>query len=91
MLSLKQLTPVRLIRNGFYDQIHQAEEWCSKEQLRRLLGHGLTKLLMYKGILEEGELEIRQVSTLVNKIEPVAAILSEIWVGFRTALDNPLG
>ncbi len=80
MLSLKQLTPVRLLKNRFYREVELAEKECkSVEELAVLLGRGRAKRGMFEGDLEEGELEIGQVSTLIKNILPAAEILEEIW------------
>lgn len=79
-LSLKGLTPVRLIKNGFYLQVKEAERACASiEQLRTLLGKGRAKKGMFEGELEEGELEIGQVAAHINDIKPAATIVKEIW------------
>lgn len=78
-LCLKQLTPARLIKNKFFDQVQQAElRGASKEELQDLLGHGRAKRGMFEGDLEEGELEIGQVSALIDTIQPVEQIISDI-------------
>lgn len=80
ILSLKALTPVRLLKNDFYRAVQEAENnGASKEELERLLGRGRAKKGMFDGDLAEGELEIGQVSTLINKIQPASAIIAEIW------------
>lgn len=90
-LSLKKLTPVRLIKNKFFEQVQQAESsGASVEELQALLGRGRSKKGMFEGNLEEGELEIGQVSALVKDIKPAAEILNEIWSDFQNALQNPL-
>lgn len=82
-LSLKQLTPVRLIKNKFFEMVKQAEESCAtKEELSLLLGKGRAKQGMFEGNLDEGELEIGQVSALINDIKPAALILAEVWEQF---------
>ena len=79
-LSLKQLTPVRLLKNPFYQKVKEAEmRGASKEELEALLGSRRSKRGMFEGDLEEGELEIGQVSAMINKVEPAAAILQDIW------------
>jgi enoyl-[acyl-carrier protein] reductase II len=91
VLALKQLTPVRLIRNKFYRDVQQAEaEGASVEQLQLLLGRGRAKKGMFEGDMEEGELEIGQVSSLIRKIEPAAAIVDEIWTECSRILQHPL-
>lgn len=91
VLALKQLTPVRLIRNKFYKDVQKAEaEGASVEQLQQLLGRGRAKKGMFEGDMEEGELEIGQVSSLIRKIEPAAAIVDEIWTECSRILQHPL-
>lgn len=91
MLSLKQLTPVRLIKNKFFNDIKMAEEKCApKEELEKILGRARAKKGMFEGDLEEGELEIGQVSVLINKIKPAATIVKEMWEEFQVSLSNPL-
>ena len=78
-LTLKELTAVRLMKNKFYNQIQDAySNDASKEDLRVLLGRGRAKKGMFEGDLEEGELEVGQVSAMINKIMPVAEIIKEI-------------
>lgn len=90
-LSLKKLTPVRLLRNHFYEQVAEAEErGATAEELQELLGRARAKKGMYEGDLDEGELEIGQVSALVKRIEPAAAITAAIWKEFSDALGDPL-
>jgi enoyl-[acyl-carrier protein] reductase II len=80
MLSLKALTPVRLLKNNFYKSVQSAEERCaSKPELEQLLGRGRAKRGMFEGDLNEGELEIGQVSALIKKIQPASEIVAEIW------------
>ncbi len=90
-LTLKQLTPVRMLKNKFYEQVQQAEQRCaSADELKNLLGRGRAKKGMFEGNMEEGELEIGQVSAIIKKIEPAADIVKEIWNGFEEALKQPL-
>lgn len=80
VLSLKQLTPVRLLKNHFYEKVQEAEAGCaSVNDLALLLGKGRAKRGMFEGDLEEGELEIGQVSALLHHIQPAAEIVAEIW------------
>jgi enoyl-[acyl-carrier protein] reductase II len=84
-LSLKQLTPVRLIKNQFWQQTSEAEmRGASKEEMAELLGRGRAKKGMFEGDLEAGELEIGQVSGAIDEIKPAAEILQEIWNDFTT-------
>ena len=79
-LSLKKLTPVRLIKNLFYESVKTAEDrGATVEELLTLLGRSRAKKGMFEGQLEEGELEIGQVSALIHDIKPAAAIVQEIW------------
>jgi enoyl-[acyl-carrier protein] reductase II len=90
-LSLKQLTPVRLMKNNFFLKIQDAEQHgASAEELLKLLGRGRAKRGMFEGDLEEGELEIGQVSVLIKKIKPAAEIVKEIWDEFEVTLKQPL-
>ncbi len=85
-LSLKSLTPVRLIRNKFYNQVAEAEaSGASKEYLTELLGRGRAKKGMFEGDLEEGELEIGQVSASLQAIEPAAQIFNRILEEYELA------
>ncbi len=86
MLSLKQLTPVRLLRNKFFDAVQQAEANCvGKEALQQLLGRSRAKRGMFEGDMDEGELEIGQVAALIDSIQPAADILRQMWLEFETA------
>lgn len=90
-LSLKKLTPVRLLRNAFYEQVKEAEaRGANEEELRALLGRGRAKKGMFEGDLEQGELEIGQVSTLFKDILPAGQIVQNTWDEFQQALQNPL-
>jgi enoyl-[acyl-carrier protein] reductase II len=78
-LTLKELTAVRLMKNKFYNQIQEAyANDANKDDLRKLLGRGRAKKGMFEGDLEEGELEVGQVSAMINKIMPVSEIIKEI-------------
>jgi len=88
-LSLKQLTPVRLLKNKFYETVKQAELNCaSKEELATILGHGRAKKGMFEGDLEEGELEIGQISGYIKEIKPAAEIVKEIVEEYNLALSD---
>ena len=89
MLSLKDLTPVRLIKNKFYIEVEQAEaNGASKEELEKLLGKGRAKRGMFEGDLEEGELEIGQISGLIDSIKPAAEIVQEIVAEYENAITE---
>lgn len=90
-LALKKLTPVRLMKNNFFKQVEQAENNCaSVEALQQLLGRARAKQGMFEGNMEEGELEIGQVSALLHDIKPAATIVADIWKDFNEALRYPL-
>lgn len=90
VLTLKQLTPVRLIKNDFYMQVLEAEQkGANQQELLQLLGRARAKKGMFEGNLAEGELEIGQVSALLDDILPAAVITENIWREFREALANP--
>jgi enoyl-[acyl-carrier protein] reductase II len=79
-LVLKKLTPVRLIKNDFYKKVKTAElKGSSAEDLTALLGKGRAKKGMFEGDLDEGELEIGQISAMIDTIKPAAEIVDEIW------------
>ena len=91
ILTMKQLTPVRLIKNKFYQAIHEAEmRGASTEEIKELLGRARAKKGIFEGDLDEGELEIGQVSADLYDILPAAKIVDEVWVEFMEALANPL-
>ncbi len=78
-LTLKELTPVRLIKNDFYNQVQELyKQKPSIEQLKELLGRARAKKGMFEGDLKEGELEIGQIAGLIHKIKPAAKIVQEI-------------
>lgn len=80
MLSLKQLTPVRLLKNKFYELVSAAESrGATKEELAALLGKRRAKHGMFEGNLEEGELEIGQVAAGIQGVEPASKIVSDMW------------
>lgn len=88
-LSLKQLTPVRLIKNKFFEEVNAAEErGANVEELRALLGKGRSKKGMFEGDLEAGELEIGQVSGAIKKITPAAEVVEEIMQEFYSAKER---
>lgn len=90
-LSLKTVTPVRLLKNKFYNDVTEAEKrGASADELRTLLGRGRAKRGMYEGDLQEGELEIGQVSALLHDILPAAQIVQNLWTEFKEAVKNPL-
>jgi enoyl-[acyl-carrier protein] reductase II len=88
-LTLKKLTPVRMIKNKFFDQVKEAENRCATiEELTNLLGKGRSRRGMFEGDLEEGELEIGQVSSLINNILPASEIMKNILIEYNSALAD---
>jgi enoyl-[acyl-carrier protein] reductase II len=78
-LTLKQLIPVRLLCNPFFENVRQAElSGATKEELAELLGKGRAKKGMFEGDVAEGELEIGQVSGMINTVKPVSQIIKEL-------------
>lgn len=90
-LSLKKLTPVRLLKNKFFQQIDEAEKrGASEDELKTILGRARAKKGMFEGDLEEGELEIGQVSALLDDILPAGDIVKKVWKEFTEGLSNPI-
>jgi enoyl-[acyl-carrier protein] reductase II len=91
VLTLKQLTPVRVVKNRFFEQV-QAAEWkgATPDELKTLLGRARAKKGMFEGDLEEGELEIGQVSVLLDRILTASEIVKKLWIEFNEALANPV-
>ncbi len=85
-LTLKELAPVRLLKNKFYQDVQDAyATGANTEQLRELLGRARAKKGMFEGDLEEGELEIGQVAALIHTIKPAAVIIEELMSEFEIA------
>jgi len=90
VLTLKELAPVRLIKNPFYNKLQELYQQCpTAEQLKELLGRGRSKKGMFEGDLVEGELEIGQIAGIIHKIEPVATIIEQIITEY-TLVKNQL-
>lgn len=85
-LTLKELAPVRLIKNKFYSDIQKAYADCATvEELKSLLGRARAKKGMFEGDLEEGELEIGQVAAIIHEIKPAAQIVVDMMEEFNQA------
>ena len=85
-LTLKELAPVRLLKNKFFNDIQKAyASGATKEELMKLLGRARAKKGMFEGDMEEGELEIGQVSGLIHNITPAAEIVRELMDEFHEA------
>ena len=88
-LTLKELTPVRLIKNKFFNDIQNLYSKCpTPEDLKLLLGRARAKKGMFEGDLEEGELEIGQIAGLINKIDTVDVVITEIIVEYNSLLNS---
>jgi len=88
-LTLKEITPVRLIKNPFYNKLSNAyEQGANTDELKELLGRGRAKKGMFEGDLIEGELEIGQISGLINEIKPAADIVQEILSEYNMLLKE---
>ena len=91
VLTLKELTPVRMMKNEFYRLVQEAQNrGAGPDELIQLLGRGRAKKGMFEGKLEEGELEIGQVSALLDRILPAREIVKKVWIEFEEALSNPI-
>ena len=78
-LSLKNLVPVRLIKNAFFNKVAEAEaKGASEQELTKLLGHARAKIGMFEGDMEEGELEVGQVSAMIKEIMPAGEIINRL-------------
>ncbi len=88
ILTLKELAPVRLLKNSFYNKVQELYQngTATIENLKALLGRGRTKLGMFEGNMEEGELEIGQIASVINKIQPAAEVIDEIVQEYHSAL-----
>lgn len=88
-LVFKKLVPVRLIKNDFFQIVQNAEDnGSSVEDLKELLGKGRAKLGMFEGNLDEGELEIGQVSSGIHQIKSSEEIISEIISGYKKVKEE---
>lgn len=86
-LMLKQLAPVRLIKNEFFKQVEKAElNGASIDELKTLLGRGRAKKGMFEGNLIDGELEIGQIASLISEIKPVSEIINQLKIEYSKAL-----
>jgi enoyl-[acyl-carrier protein] reductase II len=86
MLTLKQLTPVRMVKNNFFRRVQEAEsKGASRDELLSILGRGRSKRGIFEGDLDEGELEIGQVSSMVTRVQPASEILLEMWNEYQVA------
>ncbi|MBN8668635.1 MAG: nitronate monooxygenase [Chitinophagales bacterium] len=90
-LMMKKLTPVRLLRNNFFDKVLAAEQrGATHEELKNILGRARAKQGMFEGDMDEGELEIGQVSALIREILPAETIVKNMVKEFEEALKHPI-
>jgi enoyl-[acyl-carrier protein] reductase II len=88
-LTLKELAPVRMLKNEFYQEIQHAYKRCaSTEELKTLLGRARAKHGMFEGNLEDGELEIGQVSAIIHDIKPAAQIIEDMMAEYKKAKES---
>jgi enoyl-[acyl-carrier protein] reductase II len=88
-LTLKALTPVRLLKNEFYQKVKAAQDrGATTDELSQILGRARAKKGMFEGDLQEGELEIGQVSSLIKQIIPAADVVNELWAEYNAILDS---
>lgn len=91
ILTMKQLTPVRMMKNKFFNEVMQAElKGATVDELKTILGRARAKKGMFEGNLDEGELEIGQGSALIRDILPAAGIVKNVWKEFEDSLNNPI-
>src|SRR5690606_14593105 len=90
-LTMKQLTPVRLMQNDFFKEVQAAEaRGASVEEMTATLGRARAKKGMFEGDMSQGELEIGQVSAILDRILPAGDIVKNVWTEFSALLENPL-
>lgn len=90
MLSMKSVVPVRLLHNAFAAEIQSAEKaGATSESLQKILGRGRAKKGMFEGDMQQGELEIGQVSAIIDDIKPAAEIMSILWQEYLQAIESP--
>lgn len=88
-LTLKEITPVRLLKNPFYAAVIAAyERGADVEELKLLLGRGRAKRGMFEGDMVEGELEIGQISARIDRIESASDIIKDMVLGYRAIVEN---
>lgn len=89
MLTMKNLVPVRLIKNAFYEKVREAEQrGASREELAEILGTRRAKRGIFEGDLEEGELEIGQISGLIKDIPSAAEVFDRMLNEYRNAIQS---
>lgn len=92
VLTMKQVTPVRLIKNEFYKKVSEAEQrGASADEVKALLGKGRARKGIFEGDLVEGELEIGQAASLIREILPASAIVKNIWKEYNETKARLIG
>ncbi len=88
-LTLKELTPVRLLKNKFYQDLQSLyQSGASVDELRAHLGRARAKRGMFEGDVDEGELEIGQIASMIDDIKPAAEIIEEVIAQYNEGLAN---
>jgi len=89
LLALKKLSPTRLVKNNFYNQVKEAEDrGATADELLALLGRGRSRMGIFEGDLKNGELEIGQITSLIRTIEPVETIMKSLIKEYNQCLEN---
>lgn len=89
VLTLKEITPVRLIKNEFYARVSEAQSRCATvEELKEILGRARAKKGMMEGDLAEGELEIGQVSARIRSVEPAASVVNSMIAEYNSVIQT---
>ena len=89
LLSLKKLSPTRLVMNDFFNWVKEAEDrGAGADELRTLLGRGRSRLGIFEGDLKNGELEIGQIASLIQTVEPVETIMKTLIAEYNQCLSN---
>lgn len=92
VLTMKQVTPVRLIKNEFYKKVSEAEQrGASADEVKALLGKGRARKGIFEGDLVEGELEIGQAASLIREILPASEIVKNIWKEYNETKARLIG
>lgn len=86
MLALKRLSPTRLIKNAFFERMNAAEEQgATADEMREMIGFGATRRGIFEGDVDNGELEIGQIASAINSVEPVSDIVARLISDFEEA------
>lgn len=89
ILTLKQLSPTRLVKNDFYKQVLEAEQrGASTDEMRGLLGKGRAKKGIFEGDIYDGEIEIGQIASLIKRLQTVSEVMQELVEDYNTALHR---